>query len=237
MKYRFVPPIDGSHYRSRPFRTRASPPTCSRNSRPWPRSPRGAAGSRIGSSPRLSTRSRIGSLGASIRQAAGSAAVRGVERLTGATVTATDLRASAALVLAGLAADDETTVRRISHLDRGYERLEEKLRRLGEQLERVEPTTEACNDVSSRRRVVMPLGESYGIFAKSTCTPRQRELRSVAPSTPIHRTRRLEYCQIVPDRSSERCWGNPDCCKRHMGNHAPIRPRNKNPAGGDSITV
>ncbi len=107
-------------------------------------------------------------LGASIRQAAGSAAVRGVERLTGATVTATDLRASAALVLAGLAADDETTVRRISHLDRGYERLEEKLRRLGAQLERVEPTTEACNDVSSRRRVVMPLGESYGIFAKST---------------------------------------------------------------------
>jgi UDP-N-acetylglucosamine 1-carboxyvinyltransferase len=56
--------------------------------------------------------------------------------LTAATVTASDLRASAALVLAGLAAEGETIIRRIHHLDRGYERMEAKLRRLGARIER-----------------------------------------------------------------------------------------------------
>ena len=53
--------------------------------------------------------------------------MRGVPRLTGAPVMATDLRASVSLVLAGLAAEGETVVNRVYHLDRGYERLEEKL--------------------------------------------------------------------------------------------------------------
>ena len=68
------------------------------------------------------------------------AVVRGkpVEGLTGAPVMATDLRASASLVLAGLAAKGETTVNRIYHLDRGYERLEEKLSSLGAHIQRVE---------------------------------------------------------------------------------------------------
>jgi UDP-N-acetylglucosamine 1-carboxyvinyltransferase len=57
--------------------------------------------------------------------------------LTGAPVMASDLRASAGLVLAGLAADGETTVSRVYHLDRGYERLEEKFRALGAKIERV----------------------------------------------------------------------------------------------------
>ena len=56
--------------------------------------------------------------------------------MAAATVTACDLRASAALVIAGLSAEGQTTVRRIEHLDRGYERLEEKLRRLGARIER-----------------------------------------------------------------------------------------------------
>jgi len=70
-------------------------------------------------------------LGARIERSGSTAIVRGVRRLSGATVTACDLRASAALVLAGLAAQRETIVRRLYHLDRGYERLDLKLARLG----------------------------------------------------------------------------------------------------------
>ncbi len=65
------------------------------------------------------------------------AVVEGVERLSGATVMATDLRASASLVIAGLVADGETRVDRIYHLDRGYDRMEAKLRGLGADIERV----------------------------------------------------------------------------------------------------
>ena len=66
-------------------------------------------------------------MGADITLDGGSAIVRGTKKLTGAPVMASDLRASASLVLAGLIAEGKTTVRRIYHLDRGYERLEEKL--------------------------------------------------------------------------------------------------------------
>ncbi len=76
-------------------------------------------------------------LGARIDIEGNTAVVHGVERLTGATVMATDLRASASLVVAGLVADGETVVDRIYHLDRGYERLEEKLSRLGARIRRV----------------------------------------------------------------------------------------------------
>ncbi len=62
--------------------------------------------------------------------------IEGVERLAGASVMATDLRASASLVLAGLAAHGETIVRNVYHIDRGYQRLEEKLRSLGADIER-----------------------------------------------------------------------------------------------------
>ncbi|RYF17207.1 MAG: UDP-N-acetylglucosamine 1-carboxyvinyltransferase [Comamonadaceae bacterium] len=65
------------------------------------------------------------------------ALTHGVERLSGATVMATDLRASASLVIAGLVADGETLVDRIYHLDRGYEQMEAKLRQLGAEIERV----------------------------------------------------------------------------------------------------
>jgi UDP-N-acetylglucosamine 1-carboxyvinyltransferase len=65
-----------------------------------------------------------------------SAVVHGVERLTGAAVMATDLRASMSLVLAGLCAEGETEVLRVYHLDRGYERLEEKLSAVGAKIER-----------------------------------------------------------------------------------------------------
>ena len=76
-------------------------------------------------------------MGADIEVRGRSAVVRGVERLIGAPVMATDLRASMSLVLAGLAAEGETQVHRIYHLDRGYERLEEKLQGVGADIERV----------------------------------------------------------------------------------------------------
>jgi len=76
-------------------------------------------------------------LGADIEVEGNTAIVRGVPNLDGATVMATDLRASASLVLAGLVARGETTVERIYHIDRGYERIEEKLSRLGARIRRV----------------------------------------------------------------------------------------------------
>jgi UDP-N-acetylglucosamine 1-carboxyvinyltransferase len=76
-------------------------------------------------------------MGANITVHNASAMVRGVESLTGAPVMATDLRASVSLALAGLAAKGETTLNRIYHLDRGYERLEEKLAACGAVIERV----------------------------------------------------------------------------------------------------
>jgi len=76
-------------------------------------------------------------LGADIEVEGNTAVIRGVERLEGATVMATDLRASASLVLAGLVAQGATTVDRIYHLDRGYERIEEKLSQLGARVYRV----------------------------------------------------------------------------------------------------
>jgi len=76
-------------------------------------------------------------LGAAIDIAGNTAVVQGVPRLSGAKVMATDLRASASLVIAGLVADGQTTIDRIYHLDRGYERMEEKLRALGADIERV----------------------------------------------------------------------------------------------------
>ena len=76
-------------------------------------------------------------LGAEIRLEGNTAIIRGVERLTGAPVMATDLRASASLVLAGLIAEGRTDVERIYHIDRGYEAIEEKLAQLGAQIKRV----------------------------------------------------------------------------------------------------
>jgi UDP-N-acetylglucosamine 1-carboxyvinyltransferase len=76
-------------------------------------------------------------MGANINVHRASALVRGVPRLLGAPVMATDLRASSSLVLAGLAAEGETAVNRVYHLDRGYERIEEKLSACGARIERL----------------------------------------------------------------------------------------------------
>lgn len=76
-------------------------------------------------------------LGAKIQIEGHTAIVQGVERLSGAPVMATDLRASASLILAGLVAEGDTTIDRIYHLDRGYENIEGKLGALGASIRRI----------------------------------------------------------------------------------------------------
>jgi UDP-N-acetylglucosamine 1-carboxyvinyltransferase len=88
----------------------------------------------------------LGRLGADISVHGGEARVRGVATLEGAQVMATDLRASVSLVIAGLAARGETMVHRVYHLDRGFERLEEKLGACGAQIRRIKGDGEAGED-------------------------------------------------------------------------------------------
>jgi UDP-N-acetylglucosamine 1-carboxyvinyltransferase len=76
-------------------------------------------------------------MGARINAVGASAIIRGVPHLSGAPVMATDLRASVSLVLAGLAAQGETTINRVYHLDRGYESVEQKLAACGARIERI----------------------------------------------------------------------------------------------------
>jgi UDP-N-acetylglucosamine 1-carboxyvinyltransferase len=76
-------------------------------------------------------------LGAEIRLEGNTAIIKGVPQLTAAPVMATDLRASVSLVIAALAAEGETMVNRVYHLDRGFERLEDKLRACGADIERI----------------------------------------------------------------------------------------------------
>lgn len=82
-------------------------------------------------------------MGADIRLKGNIAVIRGVPQLSGAPVQATDLRASAALVLAALAADGKTTIQGLQHLDRGYEKLAEKMQKLGAKLERIPAEVDA----------------------------------------------------------------------------------------------
>jgi UDP-N-acetylglucosamine 1-carboxyvinyltransferase len=76
-------------------------------------------------------------MGANIKIDGRRAVVRGTTPLSGAAVLASDLRASASLVLAGLVAEGETIIDRVYHIDRGYERIEEKLRSVGAQIRRI----------------------------------------------------------------------------------------------------
>ncbi|TAF35920.1 MAG: UDP-N-acetylglucosamine 1-carboxyvinyltransferase [Oscillatoriales cyanobacterium] len=94
---------------------------------------------------RLRHVAELNRMGADIRVKGNVAVVRGVPMLSGAPVVATDLRASAALVIAGLAADGVTTISSLQHLDRGYEQLEMKLQKLGAKLRRVKEGTDPAN--------------------------------------------------------------------------------------------
>lgn len=108
-------------------------------------------------------------LGASLRREGATATIRGVEYLSGACVMASDLRASAALVIAGLAARKQTLIRRIYHLDRGYDGLEHKLNHLGAQISRLPDLPE---NIPDSLRVT-----TTGSVAAPHVAPRETELR------------------------------------------------------------
>ena len=127
-----------SRWRFRPRRFRVSRPTCRRNSWPCWRWPRARASSRKRSSRTATcTFPSFAEWAPTSKSAAARRSSRAVSALTGAQVMATDLRASMSLILAGLAAEGDTEVLRVYHLDRGYERLEEKLGAVGAKIERV----------------------------------------------------------------------------------------------------
>lgn len=98
---------------------------------------------------RLRHVAELNRMGANIRVKGNIAIIQGVPMLSGAPVLATDLRASAALVLAGLAAEGMTTIRGLQHLDRGYENLEGKLQKLGAKLQRVNVDPDLSEPASS----------------------------------------------------------------------------------------
>ncbi len=89
----------------------------------------------------------LGRMGAKVLRQGPTAIISGVKRLVGAPVMASDLRASACLIIAGLAAEGTTTVSRVYHLDRGYERMEERLRMLGADIQRVSEKQAAPSEV------------------------------------------------------------------------------------------
>ncbi|MEM6501948.1 MAG: UDP-N-acetylglucosamine 1-carboxyvinyltransferase [Cyanobacteria bacterium P01_C01_bin.89] len=98
-------------------------------------------------------------MGADIRVKGSAAIVSGVPFLSGAPVTATDLRASAALILAGLTARGTTIVQELKHLDRGYENIEQKLRGVGAKIRRITDPNELSADMSSADRLVQTTTE------------------------------------------------------------------------------
>ena len=129
----------------RPF-----PPTCRRNS--W-RSTASRDGTAVLTETIFENRFmhalELQRLGADIEIDGNTAVVKGVAQLDGATVMATDLRASASLVIAGLVARGETVVERIYHLDRGYECIEEKLSQLGARIKRgIRWATSSCSEAA-----------------------------------------------------------------------------------------
>lgn len=97
---------------------------------------------------RLRHVAELNRMGADIRVKGNHAIIRGVPLLSGAPVVATDLRASASLVLAALAAEGKTTIQALQHLDRGYENLEAKLQKLGAKLQRVQGEAETESELS-----------------------------------------------------------------------------------------
>jgi len=102
---------------------------------------------------RLRHVAELNRMGADIRVKGNNAIVRGVPILSGAPVVATDLRASAALVLAALAAEGKTTIQGLHHLDRGYDNLEAKLRQVGARLQRVQDETEIEDSLTAQSKI------------------------------------------------------------------------------------
>jgi UDP-N-acetylglucosamine 1-carboxyvinyltransferase len=105
---------------------------------------------------RLRHVAELNRMGADIRVKGNNAIIRGVPLLSGAPVVATDLRASAALVLAALAAEGKTTIQGLHHLDRGYDNLEGKLRQLGAKLQRVQEEADVEETPTAQSQISTP---------------------------------------------------------------------------------
>ena len=105
---------------------------------------------------RLRHVAELNRMGADIRVKGNNAIIRGVPLLSGAPVVATDLRASAALVLAALAAEGKTTIQGLHHLDRGYDNLEGKLRQLGAKLQRVQEEADVEETPTAQSKISTP---------------------------------------------------------------------------------
>ncbi len=151
-------------------------------------------------------------MGASVALRGNTAVVQGVDKLYGASVMATDLRASASLVIAGLVAEDETEVRRVYHLDRGYERIEEKLARRGRE---------------HRARARAPSPERRA--ARPSRCPKGRVLRARGAAPRARRGRRRSRCSPTTARSCARCppracassCSSPTTCRRTSSTAPP----------------
>jgi UDP-N-acetylglucosamine 1-carboxyvinyltransferase len=101
--------------------------------------------------------SELKRMGATIEVDGATAKLRGVDNLSGAPVMASDLRASAALVLAGLWADGMTEINRVYHIDRGYEMIDQKLGELGAHIERVNGTVQGVSLRSMHKQIEHPI--------------------------------------------------------------------------------
>jgi UDP-N-acetylglucosamine 1-carboxyvinyltransferase len=107
-------------------------------------------------------------MGANVRRQGASAIVLGPADLSGAQVMASDLRASAALVLAGLIARGPTEVHRVYHIDRGYERIEQRLAQLGAQIERVDDKLAPPSDEPGANDVLQPAARTASVAARAS---------------------------------------------------------------------
>ncbi|HEY9822408.1 MAG TPA: UDP-N-acetylglucosamine 1-carboxyvinyltransferase [Candidatus Sericytochromatia bacterium] len=105
---------------------------------------------------RLGHVAELNRMGADIRVKGKNAIIRGVPMLSGAPVVATDLRASASLVLAALAAEGKTTIQGLHHLDRGYDKLEAKLRQLGAKIQRVQEEADVEETSTAQPKITAP---------------------------------------------------------------------------------
>src|SRR5271165_5040537 len=105
--------------------------------------------------------SELKRMGATIEMDGATAKLRGVDNLSGAPVMASDLRASAALVLAGLLADGKTEINRVYHIDRGYEMIDQKLGELGAHIERVNGIRRGVSLLSLHKEIERPIPRSY----------------------------------------------------------------------------
>ena len=175
----------------------------------------------------------LGRLGADIRVDGDVAIVRGVEKLKGAPVMATDLRASVSLVLAGLVAEGETIVNRVYHLDRGFDRLEEKLSGVGADIARDTGMSKtlklAAADTEDLEMLSARLQDAAGKLKDFVWLPKQRRFAAVLNRYPLGRRQGPGH-----PRARRRCISTA-CSKVQSPERQTRRARRGGLAAGDQL--